>query len=172
VEGDEVGVVQRRRGARLALEAGEGVGVGGVAGGEELDRDVAVELGILGEVDLAHPSFADLGDNTIVRYRPADHGLRGPIVPRPVGGSKLGRGGARSALRHLVEVGDEAVDVGVAEPLLACGLLEGAPDGLSAREAADAVLAEITDGAGDADEVFDRCAPSDHPTLHSWGSLL
>ena len=43
VERDDVGVIEPGHGARLALEAGEAIGVRGDVGGQHLDRDVAAE---------------------------------------------------------------------------------------------------------------------------------
>ncbi len=46
---------QCRDRTRLALEAGERVGVARELLGEDLDRDLAVEAVVAGAVDLAHP---------------------------------------------------------------------------------------------------------------------
>ena len=59
VDRDDVGVIERRRGPRLVLEAPHRVGVAGERGPEQLDRDLAAKLGIVGQVDLTHAAAAD-----------------------------------------------------------------------------------------------------------------
>ena len=54
VHGHDVGMVQRRRGQRLLPEARAEVGIAAVLGAEDLDRDVAIELGVVGAVDGGH----------------------------------------------------------------------------------------------------------------------
>ena len=54
VDRDDVGVVDRRRHPRLALEALAEVGVGGAVGGDQLERDGAPEIELDGAVDDAH----------------------------------------------------------------------------------------------------------------------
>ena len=66
VDGGDVGVIEGGEGLRFALEAGAVVGVGGQSLGENLDSDVAVELGVTGAVDLAHASFAEEVENLVV----------------------------------------------------------------------------------------------------------
>ena len=53
-----VGMVQRDRGTGLALESSETLRVGGQLLRQELESDLALEPGILGRVDGAHPSGA------------------------------------------------------------------------------------------------------------------
>jgi hypothetical protein len=67
VDRADLRVVERGQHARLALEAGHPVGVGREVLGKQLDRDRAAELGVLGEVDRAHPAFADLVGNAVVQ---------------------------------------------------------------------------------------------------------
>ena len=52
-------MVERRGGARLVAEPGEEVGVLAVLGPQQLDGDVAVELGIAGAVDGGHPALSE-----------------------------------------------------------------------------------------------------------------
>ena len=66
------GMIERRRRPRLALEAVDGRLVARDALGQELQRDFAAELEVLGLVDDAHPAAAELGLNPIV----ADDGAR------------------------------------------------------------------------------------------------
>ena len=48
-----------RRRQRFALEAAAHLGVAREALGENLDRHLATELAVVGEVDIAHPAAAD-----------------------------------------------------------------------------------------------------------------
>ena len=56
----DVGMVQRREDLRFAFETGEPIGVVGEGGGQDLDRDVAIELRIARAIDLAHAAGAKL----------------------------------------------------------------------------------------------------------------
>src|SRR5207302_10565205 len=49
-----------------AREAGQAVGIGGEPLGQDLDRDVAAELGIGGAPDRPHSALAELGGDAIV----------------------------------------------------------------------------------------------------------
>ena len=55
-------MIERRCQLRFALEASPGRQVGQF-GGQKLDRDGAIELGIRRAVYLAHPARADSGSN-------------------------------------------------------------------------------------------------------------
>ena len=105
-DGDDVRVVQGRRGARLAAEAVDEPRVGGERPVEDLDRDLAVEHGVVAEVDLAHAPRGDpLGDPiTAVKghQRLARSVAPGALCHAlghrpPVGGSARTREGARRA---------------------------------------------------------------------------
>ena len=52
-------MVERAGGACLLLEAAQAVGVVGDGGGEDLHRDLALEAGIAGPIDVAHAPRAD-----------------------------------------------------------------------------------------------------------------
>ena len=53
-------------GARLALEAGQAVGIGARRlGGQHLERDVAAEPRVARAVDLAHAARAERGDDLV-----------------------------------------------------------------------------------------------------------
>ncbi len=65
-DGDDVGMVQGRGGLRLALEALHELVVGGVELGHRLDRDVTVERPVVGAIDVAHGSGADLGEDEVL----------------------------------------------------------------------------------------------------------
>ncbi len=73
VERADVGVVQRRGGARLALEALRGQRVGGGRLGQELHCDVAAEPEVLPPVDDTHAASAQPIDNAVVRDYGTDH---------------------------------------------------------------------------------------------------
>ena len=55
----DVRMVERRERLRFALEAREPLRIGGERGRQDLDRDVAIELGIARAIDLAHAAGAD-----------------------------------------------------------------------------------------------------------------
>ena len=59
VHGDDMRVVERSGDSRLALEARAEARVLGELGGNQLERDVAVELLLAGEVDDTHAAAAD-----------------------------------------------------------------------------------------------------------------
>src|SRR5437899_1949494 len=50
VDGTDIRMIERGRGARLSLETLERYGVSGILGGQELQRDVPPKTGILGSV--------------------------------------------------------------------------------------------------------------------------
>jgi hypothetical protein len=54
VDREDVRVRERGDRQRLALEARQGVGIPGERLGQDLDRDVAVQLGVARAIDLAH----------------------------------------------------------------------------------------------------------------------
>src|SRR5205085_1459667 len=59
------GMRERGDGLGLALEAGERVGVRGQLRGEDLDRDLPVELRVARPVDLAHPARAERREDLV-----------------------------------------------------------------------------------------------------------
>jgi hypothetical protein len=61
VDGDDVGVVERRGGARLALEAAQVLAARRQLVEQELERDGAAQRHVLRQVDHAHPAAADEG---------------------------------------------------------------------------------------------------------------
>ena len=85
VDRDDVGVIERRRGPRLVLEAPHRVGVAGERGPEQLDRDLAAKLGIVGQVDLTHAAAADERHHVVGADASAQR--RGVLLSRqPLGG--------------------------------------------------------------------------------------
>ena len=73
VDGDDVGVVERRGRLGLLHETPLALRVGHLVGGEDLDGDEAVEVGVAGLVDDAHAAFAELLEDVEVQHTPADH---------------------------------------------------------------------------------------------------
>jgi len=73
VDHADVGVGERRGRARLALEALDGARVLRHLERQELERHGTAEAGVLGLVDDAHPSAAELLDDSVVRERLAAH---------------------------------------------------------------------------------------------------
>ena len=70
----DVGMVQRRRRLRLALETRQRLRIARDVVGQELQRDEAVQARVLGLVDHAHAAAAQLLDDAVVRDGLADHG--------------------------------------------------------------------------------------------------
>src|ERR1700747_518592 len=66
IDGANVWVIQRGGGLRFALEAGESLRIASDFGREELEGHEAVELGVLGLVDDAHPAAAQFFEDVIV----------------------------------------------------------------------------------------------------------
>ena len=58
IDGGDVRMIQRRQDLGFALEAGQPFGVAGHLGRENLQRDLAFEVGIGRPVNLAHPAGA------------------------------------------------------------------------------------------------------------------
>ena len=65
VDGGDVWVVQRGEGLGFTLEACEPISVVCERLGQDLDRDVAIQLRIAGAKNLPHAAFADAGDNFV-----------------------------------------------------------------------------------------------------------
>ena len=73
VDRDDAGVVERGDGARFALETGAAIGVVGESLRQHLERDLAAELRVLGEVHLAHAAGAQRAEDPVVRDGLSDH---------------------------------------------------------------------------------------------------
>ena len=65
VDGGDVWVVQRREGLGFTLEAREPICVVRECLGQDLERDVAIQLRVAGPEDVPHAAFADAGDNFV-----------------------------------------------------------------------------------------------------------
>src|SRR4029079_10182278 len=72
INGADGGVVERRRVLRLSQEMVLAKLLEH-AGGQYLDRHISVQFFVPGAIDNAHPSFADLGDQTRVAEFLAKH---------------------------------------------------------------------------------------------------
>jgi hypothetical protein len=64
-------------------------GAFGELGGKDFERDLAVELRVLGEVDLSHAALSELLEDAVVRERPAYH----LVTAMATVGAELQRGG-------------------------------------------------------------------------------
>src|SRR5580698_10206226 len=72
VNGADIRVVQRRSSLRLALEAFQGLMVSGYLVRQEFQSHKTMEACVFGSVDHAHPTAAELFDNSVVRDGLAD----------------------------------------------------------------------------------------------------
>ena len=64
-DGEDVGMIQRRGGARLLLEALEPIGIERERGGQDLDGNVAAEPRIARAIDFAHAPGANRGNHLV-----------------------------------------------------------------------------------------------------------
>ena len=78
MDGADVGMIQRRGGLSLALEAGQCLGVFSDSIGQKLQRNETAKSCVLRLVDHTHPAAAQFLDNAVVRDGLADH--VGPIT--------------------------------------------------------------------------------------------
>ena len=65
VDRGDVRVIQRGENFGFALKAREPVSIGGQRRRQNLDRNLAFQLGIGGPIHLAHPALSDMGDDFI-----------------------------------------------------------------------------------------------------------
>ena len=75
MNGADVGMIQRGRGSSLALEPAQRLTVAGEFVRQELQRDEAMEPGVLRFVNHAHSAAAKLLDDAVVGERLADQGI-------------------------------------------------------------------------------------------------
>ncbi len=73
VDGADVGMVQRGRGLRLALETGQACGSWATSSGRNFRATKRSSSRVLGLVDDTHPAAAELLDDAVVRDGLADH---------------------------------------------------------------------------------------------------
>jgi hypothetical protein len=79
VNGDDVGMVERGRGLRLLHEAALAFRIRDALRRQNFDGDVAVQVGVEGLVDHAHPSRAHLLQDLVVQ-QPASRQLHGSVI--------------------------------------------------------------------------------------------
>jgi hypothetical protein len=65
-DGDDIRVIEGGQGPGLPLQALQTVGIAGQIGRQDLERHPALELGVLGQVDLPHPAGAQPGSDPVV----------------------------------------------------------------------------------------------------------
>jgi hypothetical protein len=65
LDADDVAVLDRRRGARLLLEPLHGLAVRDDLGLQQLDRELFVDVDVVGGVDLAHSALAELLEDLV-----------------------------------------------------------------------------------------------------------
>src|SRR5438034_11272606 len=106
VKDSDIGMVQRRQELRLALESDHALGVPSVDLREHLQRDVAVQTGVSGTVDLAHPARPELLDDAIVGDGLADH------EPSPM---RRSRSWKRGSPRRLSDCGETLIHMSRSE---------------------------------------------------------
>ena len=71
-----LGWLSAASGARLAFEALEAIGIARQRAGRTLSATCASELGVRGEIDLAHPAFAQLALDSVMTELRSDHVCR------------------------------------------------------------------------------------------------
>jgi len=72
VNGDDIGVVERRRRPGFLHEAALALRIGHCLSLQHLDGNQPVQAGVPAFVDHAHPALAELFDDLVVRDNPAD----------------------------------------------------------------------------------------------------
>ena len=107
VNGEDVRVVQRGRGARFLLEAPEAVSIGRDVGAQDLDRDRAVQPRIARLGHLAHSAGADRRENFVWPQAGSGgeaHGKRETVYCRllPLAGALLPHSRLRPAIGLLL----------------------------------------------------------------------
>ena len=83
----DIGMIQCRRGLRLALETAECLRIAGDLVGEKFQGDEAVQARILGLVNDPHPAAAQFLQDAVVRDRLAGHILCDHVLAGHVGKS-------------------------------------------------------------------------------------
>jgi len=73
VHGDDVRMIERGNGAGFALETRAPIFARGHLGRENFEGDLATELRVLGQINVAHTAGADLLEDLVVGERGSDH---------------------------------------------------------------------------------------------------
>ena len=81
VNGRDMRMIQRGEHLRFAAKPGHAVGIQRERRRQHLDRRVAIEPGVVGAIDLAHPARADGGDD-LVRANAGPRGQCHRAAPR------------------------------------------------------------------------------------------
>src|SRR5207249_4769498 len=100
VDRGDMGMIQRGERLRLPLEARDALGVAGERFGQDLDRDVAIQLVIAGAIDLAHAARAKRRDDLIrseTRAAYERHGIAVNIRPSTLSRRTVARGACEMA---------------------------------------------------------------------------
>jgi hypothetical protein len=66
-------VIERSEDLGFPLKTCHALGVSSKDLGQNFERYIPVQLGVVGTVDFSHPSFADLLDDLVVRDGPLHH---------------------------------------------------------------------------------------------------
>ena len=100
VDGADARVIERGGGAGLAEQAAAGVGIDELVGGDELDRDVALEPVVVRQVDFAQTAAAEQSHQAVASgVQCSGSGEQVGRVPRHGGAGELAR--RASALRSI-----------------------------------------------------------------------
>ena len=159
VHRDDAGVGKAGRGARLALEAVDRVGIGAVAEEQDLEGDLAFEVGVPGAVDLAHAAVAEFGAQLVATEAARAAGGAGGA------GGKCGEGAleVRRARGGQAAERDEDLGEGLAAQgveAVAVGRGQGAAERAGARVADALRFLEVRRRETEAGQV--RLARRDH----------
>src|SRR5439155_22312601 len=73
IDGDDVRVIERGHGLRLALEALAAIGLRGERRRKNFDRDGPLEASVLGEIHLAHAAAAERLRDPVMIQNGSDH---------------------------------------------------------------------------------------------------
>lgn len=85
-----MGVRQAGDSFRLTLEAALAIRISGSVGGEDFDRDGAIEAGVEGLVDFTHPPGANRAED-LVRPSPDVEGHKEEVLARSIRSPRLCR---------------------------------------------------------------------------------
>ena len=77
-----VGMVERGQDFRFSLKAAHALGIGGELLGQDFQRDISVQLGIGGAVDLAHAAFTDFLQDFVMADACPEHVSPSQTLPK------------------------------------------------------------------------------------------
>src|SRR5262245_22216010 len=84
VNGQNVGMVERRGRLRFAFETAHAIQILNEGGWQYFERDLAFESGVLGQKDFAHSALAELADDLIRPDAAPDRRLIASIIRQPL----------------------------------------------------------------------------------------